>query len=98
MSDTRDRNPALTVLVPTLFVKSGSVAEELAVALQKSIPADDEELRLPAGLLLVATLRGDPIGCGALKFHDGTPAELKRMWVADSARGFGVGRRPRHSL
>ena len=59
----------------------------------KSIPADDDELRLPAGLLLVATLGGEPIGCGALKFHDGAPAELKRMWVADSARGLGIGRR-----
>ena len=58
-----------------------------------SIPADDAELRLPAGLLLVATLRGDPIGCGALKFHDNEPTELKRMWVAESARGLGIGRR-----
>src|SRR5262245_51720980 len=47
-----------------------------------SISADDDELRLPAGLLLLATLRDDPIGCGALKFHRGEPAELKRMWVA----------------
>ena len=59
----------------------------------RSIPADEEELRPPAGLLLVATLRGDPIGCGALKFHDNEPAEIKRMWVAESARGLGVGRR-----
>jgi DNA-binding MarR family transcriptional regulator len=58
-----------------------------------SIPADLEELRPPAGLLLVATLRADPIGCGALKFHGQDPAEIKRMWVAESARGFGVGRR-----
>lgn len=58
-----------------------------------SIPADNEELRPPAGLLLVATLRAEPIGCGALKFHDNAPAELKRMWVAESARGLGVGRR-----
>jgi ribosomal protein S18 acetylase RimI-like enzyme len=59
----------------------------------KSIPADDDELRPPAGLLLVATLRGEPIGCGALKFHGDAPTELKRMWVAESARGLGVGRR-----
>ena len=59
----------------------------------RSIPADDDELRAPAGLLLVATLRGEPIGCGALKFHGAEPAELKRMWVADSARGLGIGRR-----
>jgi len=59
----------------------------------RSIPADEESLRPPAGLLLVATLRGEPIGCGALKFHDEAPFELKRMWVADSARGLGLGRR-----
>jgi DNA-binding MarR family transcriptional regulator len=58
-----------------------------------SIPADEEELRLPAGLLLVAVLRADPIGCGALKLHDDAPAEIKRMWVAESARGRGIGRR-----
>src|SRR6202171_6024739 len=59
----------------------------------QSISADEDELRPPAGLMLVATLRGDPIGCGALKFHDNEPAELKRMWVTDSARGLGIGRR-----
>jgi DNA-binding MarR family transcriptional regulator/predicted N-acetyltransferase YhbS len=58
-----------------------------------SIPALEDELRPPAGLLLVATLRAEPIGCGGLKFHDGEPADIKRMWVADSARGLGVGRR-----
>ncbi len=58
-----------------------------------SIPATVDELRLPAGLFLVATVRSDPVGCGALKFHDGEPTELKRMWVAESARGLGIGRR-----
>jgi ribosomal protein S18 acetylase RimI-like enzyme len=59
----------------------------------KSIPADEESLRLPAGLILVATLRGEPIGCGVLKFHRNEPADIKRMWVAPSARGLGLGRR-----
>jgi DNA-binding MarR family transcriptional regulator/N-acetylglutamate synthase-like GNAT family acetyltransferase len=58
-----------------------------------SISADHDELRPPAGLFLVATLRREPVGCGALKFHDGEPAELKRMWVAGSVRGLGIGRR-----
>jgi len=59
----------------------------------RSISAGDDELTPPSGLLLVATLHGDPIGCGALKFHDGAPTELKRMWVAPTARGLGLGRR-----
>ncbi|MEY2458880.1 MAG: hypothetical protein QOG30_710 [Acidimicrobiaceae bacterium] len=60
---------------------------------------DLDEVRAPAGLFLVATLRSEPIGCGALKLHSalephgGDPAEIKRMWVAESARGLGVGRR-----
>jgi len=59
----------------------------------QSIPAAADELMLPTGLLLLARLRGRPIGCGALKFHGRAPAELKRMWVAPEARGLGVGRR-----
>jgi DNA-binding MarR family transcriptional regulator/GNAT superfamily N-acetyltransferase len=59
----------------------------------RSISAEDAELTPPAGLLLVATLHGEPIGCGALKFHGDAPAEIKRMWVAPAARGLGLGRR-----
>jgi DNA-binding MarR family transcriptional regulator/GNAT superfamily N-acetyltransferase len=58
-----------------------------------SISAAAAELRPPAGLLLVASLQAEPVGCGALKFHDDAPTELKRMWVAESARGLGLGRR-----
>ena len=59
----------------------------------QSISADVEELTEPAGLLLIARLRGEPVGCGALKLHGAEPAEIKRMWVAPAARGLGVGRR-----
>jgi DNA-binding MarR family transcriptional regulator/GNAT superfamily N-acetyltransferase len=58
-----------------------------------SIPAELHELRPPAGVFLVATLRSEPMGCGGLKFHGDEPAELKRMWVAGSVRGLGIGRR-----
>ena len=47
-----------------------------------SLPADPDEMRPPAGLFLVATLHGEPVGCGALKFHGDGPVELKRMWVS----------------
>ncbi|MEQ0559924.1 MarR family winged helix-turn-helix transcriptional regulator [Amycolatopsis sp. NEAU-NG30] len=60
---------------------------------RRSISAADAELTPPAGVLLVATLHGEPVGCGAVKFHEDAPAEVKRMWVAPSARGLGLGRR-----
>jgi DNA-binding MarR family transcriptional regulator/GNAT superfamily N-acetyltransferase len=59
----------------------------------RSISADSQELTPPAGLLLVARLRDEPVGCGALKLHENAPGEIKRMWVAPRARGFGLGRR-----
>ena len=55
--------------------------------------AHPEELTPPSGLLILGRLQGRPVGCGALKFHKKEPAELKRMWIAESARGLGVGRR-----
>ena len=58
-----------------------------------SISAADEELTPPAGLFLVATLYADVVGCGALKFHDDAPTEVKRMWVSPAVRGLGLGRR-----
>jgi DNA-binding MarR family transcriptional regulator/GNAT superfamily N-acetyltransferase len=58
-----------------------------------SISADDHELTPPAGLLLIASLHFEPVGCGALKFRDGDVAEVKRMWIAPSTRGLGLGRR-----
>ena len=59
----------------------------------RSTSAADDEMTPPAGVLLVATLRGEPVGCGALKFPGDALAEVKRMWVAPSARGLGLGRR-----
>ena len=47
-------------------------------------PVDDAEMSPPAGLLLVASLHGEPVGCGALIFHPDAVGMVKRMWVAPS--------------
>jgi DNA-binding MarR family transcriptional regulator/GNAT superfamily N-acetyltransferase len=57
------------------------------------ISAEPHELVPPAGRFLIAYLRGEPVGCGAVKHHPGAPSEIKRMWVAESARGLGIARR-----
>jgi DNA-binding MarR family transcriptional regulator/GNAT superfamily N-acetyltransferase len=59
----------------------------------KGVSAKPHELRPPAGVFLVASLHREPVGCGAVKHHAGAPSEIKRMWVAESVRGLGLGRR-----
>jgi DNA-binding MarR family transcriptional regulator/GNAT superfamily N-acetyltransferase len=55
--------------------------------------AEPHEVRPPAGAFLVAYLNGDAVGCGAVKHLPGGATDVKRMWVAESARGVGIGRR-----
>lgn len=59
----------------------------------KGTSAEPDELRAPAGAFLIAYLNREPIGCGAIKHHPGGPSDIKRMWVAETARGLGIGRR-----
>jgi GNAT superfamily N-acetyltransferase len=47
----------------------------------------------PDGTFLVMRLHGEPVGCGGFKRDAPGIAYLKRMWVARSARGLGLGRR-----
>ncbi len=61
--------------------------------LDVSKSADITEFVEPTGLFLVAHLHDEPIGCGALRFHGAEGTDVKRMWVDNSARGLGVGRR-----
>ena len=59
----------------------------------RSISASAEELTPPRGWFVVARLDGEPVGCGALKVTGRGRGEIKRMWVAETARGLGIGRR-----
>jgi DNA-binding MarR family transcriptional regulator len=51
--------------------------------LERSLPTDD-------AVFLVARLRGEPVGCGAIKVAQ---SYLKRMWISPKVRGLGLGRR-----
>jgi DNA-binding MarR family transcriptional regulator len=55
--------------------------------------AEPHELRPPAGTMLIASLHGQAVGCGALKHVGSGVSEIKRMWVADAVRGLGIGKR-----
>jgi DNA-binding MarR family transcriptional regulator/GNAT superfamily N-acetyltransferase len=55
--------------------------------------AEPHEVRPPAGAFVVAYLNEEAIGCGAVKHLGGGRSDIKRMWVAEPARGLGLGRR-----
>jgi DNA-binding MarR family transcriptional regulator/N-acetylglutamate synthase-like GNAT family acetyltransferase len=59
----------------------------------QSLPADDADFRPPRGAFVVASADGEPVACGGVKTLAPGVGYLKRMWVADAVRGFGVGRR-----
>lgn len=60
-----------------------------------SLSCDPEagDMMPPRGLFLVAWSDDLPVGCAGLKGHGGDTAEVKRVWVAPSARGLGLARR-----
>ena len=59
----------------------------------RSRDPDAADMRRPRGAFLVAISDGLPIGCVGLKGTGGELAEIKRLWVAPSARGLRLGRR-----
>jgi len=54
--------------------------------------ATPEELGPPGGTFLVAYVEDEPVGCGGIKRLDDEAAELKRLYVAPTARKHGVAR------
>jgi DNA-binding MarR family transcriptional regulator/GNAT superfamily N-acetyltransferase len=63
-----------------------------------SLPADDRDLVPPRGAFLVASVDGEPVASGAVKTVSPGVGSLKRMWVAETVRGLGIGRRMLEAL
>ena len=73
----------------------GELARRFKSGFEVSLSRDPDatDMILPRGTFLVAMSDGLPIGCVGLKGTGGELAEVKRLWVAPSARGLGLGRR-----
>lgn len=71
------------------------LARRFADGFDVSLSRDPEAVDMirPRGAFLVAMSDGLPIGCVGLKGGGGAIAEIKRLWVAPSARGLGLARR-----
>jgi GNAT superfamily N-acetyltransferase len=75
-----------------------AMAAEMAAVYAEIFPMDGRsnyrpELFDPSqDLFLVGEFLGKPLACGGLRWFDEDIVEVKRMYVAPSARGQGVGR------
>ena len=63
-----------------------------------TIPVQDSDFVPPRGAFLLASVDGEPIGCGSVKVMAQHVGWVKRMWIAETARGLGVGRRMLEAL
>jgi GNAT superfamily N-acetyltransferase len=57
------------------------------------LAAADTENRPPRGIMRLALREGEPVGCGTVQSLGSGDAEIKRVYVAEAARGLGLGRR-----
>jgi DNA-binding MarR family transcriptional regulator/GNAT superfamily N-acetyltransferase len=73
----------------------GELARRFERGFDVSLSRDPEaaDMMSPRGVFLVAISDGLPLGCVGLKGSGSELAEIKRLWVAPSARGLGLGRR-----
>ncbi|MDC9833712.1 bifunctional helix-turn-helix transcriptional regulator/GNAT family N-acetyltransferase [Rhizobium binxianense] len=73
----------------------GELARRFEKGFEVSLSRDPDagDMVRPRGAFLVAILDELPIGCVGLKGSGGAVAEIKRLWVAPSARGLGLAKR-----
>jgi DNA-binding MarR family transcriptional regulator/GNAT superfamily N-acetyltransferase len=63
-----------------------------------SLHVDDRDFLPPRGAFLVAAIDGETVAGGSVKITAPHVGWLKRMWVTESARGLGIGRRMLEAL
>jgi GNAT superfamily N-acetyltransferase len=92
---TEDPHSAVCVqLIADLSAELGARYGDDGTGLFKPDDASD-----PRAAFVVAWLDGEAVGCGAIRpMRDDTVAEVKRMYVRESARGKGISRRILASL
>lgn len=91
-ADTDPASPVAQACLRRYYAELGHRFDEGFDPAASTVP-DAAGFAPPTGVFVVATLWSEPVGCGGLLFEDDEAAYLKRMWVADSARGQGIGRR-----
>ncbi|MCI4664978.1 MAG: helix-turn-helix domain-containing GNAT family N-acetyltransferase [Neomegalonema sp.] len=90
-----ERDPRCDDARSCLAAYYAELSQRLARGFDVSLSRDPEaeDMIRPRGVFLVAYSEGLPVGCVGLKGSGGKVAEIKRLWIAPSCRGFGVARR-----
>lgn len=70
----------------------GEISERFGFSVGGEGFGDDESLRPPDGVFVVAVSDGEPVAAGGVREYDGA-GEIKRMWVDPAWRGAGLGSR-----
>lgn len=96
--DEEDATDAEAQRCMALYVEELATRFEEGFDTSKGNSVTGSEFIRPHGSFLIARLDGNAIGCGAVRMLDARTAEIKRMWVAPSARGLGVAGRMLHKL
>ncbi|MGR3634889.1 MAG: bifunctional helix-turn-helix transcriptional regulator/GNAT family N-acetyltransferase [Shimia sp.] len=73
----------------------GELDRRIAIGFDVNLSADPDatDMMPPRGTFLLAMSDGLPLGCVGLKGTDKGYAEVKRLWIAPSARGLGLAKR-----
>lgn len=95
-----DRKPIAIVRTDLTAEVSRALIEALNAELSGAYPEPGAthfglapaEVSGTRGAFLVVYREGEPVGCGAVRLVDPHTGELKRMYVAPTARGQGLGR------
>ena len=95
------KTPARAVVARTTFADETTVGlvhrlnDELSAMYPEDganhFSLDPDSVIPPAGVMVRATLDGQPVACGALRRLDGRTGELKRMFVDPDVRGLKLG-------
>ena len=86
--------------VDILSLEARALIEALNAELSRRYPEegathfrlDPGEVADGQGAFLIASSRGQPVGCGAVRRIEARTGEIKRMYVSPDARGCGIGR------
>lgn len=92
VEETDPRDPRARACM-SAYYQELSTRFERGFDVSLSCDPDARDMQRPRGVFLLAISDGAPLGCAGLKGTDKGYAEVKRVWVAPSARGLGLSRR-----